>query len=192
MECSAGQVRAGNMVIQNDANETIITAVGGGYGTCVTHHHAELPWRAHVRPRLSGSRTFLCREHIHPKSSGAVAERMKRRKGKRPCESGLCGQGDSPFWANIWNMTPTRNGALMGELIEVTVQAGKGSGSRSCAAPTSVVWGNDGAVPGGLPEASGGCEIKIWADNGYGKWVSRRQGTTNSRVCTSGRGEEHG
>ena len=30
--------------------------------------------------------------------------------------------------------------------------------------------------------------IKIWADNGYGKMVSRRQGNQPESVCASGRG----
>ena len=53
------------------------------------------------------------------------------------------------------------------------------------------VRGNDGAVPGGLlklPEDV----IKIWADNGYGKMVSRRQGNHNPRVYALPGEEEHG
>ena len=34
--------------------------------------------------------------------------------------------------------------------------------------------------------------IKIWADNGYGKMVSRRQGNHNPRVCALPGEEEHG
>ena len=107
---------------------------------------------------------------------------------------GFRGQGDRPFWEDDPRYdTPAKRGALISSLIRQQYDLVKQSD------PDAVCCTNlYGEV---MDLYRQGCldlpadVIKIWADNGYGRMVSRRQGNDNPRVPAlppEGDGGAHG
>ena len=94
---------------------------------------------------------------------------------------GFRGQGDKPFWADDPQYdTPESRGKLMSELIRKQYDFLHAAlpGAPCCTnlyGETMELY-QQGYLD--LPEDV----IKIWADNGYGKMVTRRQGNHNPRI----------
>lgn len=181
----------GNMVIPGtDANSHNYRKLAADMGLWVTHHHAEplgAPMFARVYPELNPSFAE------HPEKFRELWRRgIETQKGEKTVWNlGFRGQGDSPFWANDPEYdTDEKRGALMGELIEEQYRLVKEADPEAVCC-TNLYGETMELYRAGclkLPEDV----IKIWADNGYGKMVSRRQGNHNPRVCALPGEEEHG
>lgn len=94
---------------------------------------------------------------------------------------GFRGQGDKPFWDDDPKYdTPEKRGELMSALIKEQYDLVKDNDPNAVCCTNlydeTMELYKDGFLK--LPDDI----IKIWADNGYGKMVSRRQGNANPRV----------
>lgn len=171
----------GNMTIPGtDHNSHKYKKLASDYGLWITHHHAEpLGARmfARVYPDLEASFNKypdlfrgLWNEGIEDQKDCKVIWNL-----------GFRGQGDRPFWADDPTYdTPATRGKLISEIILEQYELVRK------AVPDAVCCTNlygeimelykEGflTIPGDV--------IKIWADNGFGKMVSRRQNNHNPRV----------
>lgn len=171
----------GNMVIPGtDTNSRLYRKLASDMGLYITHHHAEplgAEMFARAYPELNPSYAEypekfqkLWRDGIQEQKNFKVIWNL-----------GFRGQGDCPFWvSDPQYRTPESRGELMSRLVRVQYDMVKQ------AEPDAVCCTNlygetmelyhDGYLK--LPEDV----IKIWADNGYGKMVTRRQGGHNPRL----------
>lgn len=172
---------SGNMVIPGtDRNGVLYRKLASDMGLYITHHHAEplgAEMFARAHPRLNAS---------YEEHGEKFRELWKRgileQKGMRVIWNlGFRGQGDCPFWENDPQYrTPKARGELMGRLIRVQYDMVKEE--EPDAVCCTNLYGEtmelyrDGflVLPGDV--------IKIWADNGFGKMVTRRQENHNPRV----------
>ena len=171
----------GNMVIPGtDKNAHRYQAMAASFGLYVTHHHAE-PLGAtmflRAYPELSPSYAQ------HPDLFEKLwADAIARQRGQKVVYAlGFRGQGDRPFWADDPAYdTPGKRGALISGIIRRQydmVQAAE-PGAPCC---TSLYGEVMELYSGGfidLPDEI----IRVWADNGYGRMVTRRQGNHNPRI----------
>ncbi len=172
----------GNMVIPGtDKNARKYAGLASEMGLMITHHHAEplgAEMFARAYPDLTASYD-LYPEKFH----GLWKEALERQKNKKVIWNlGFRGQGDKPFWEDdIRYRTEEACGKLMSELIKKQYDYVKEMDADAVCC--SNLYGETmklykkGFLQ--LPDDV----IKIWADNGYGKMVSRRQGNENPRVC---------
>ena len=168
------------MIPGTDRNSKKYAQLAASMGLIITHHHAEplgAEMFARAYPQLKPSYSEypekfreLWREAI-----------LRQKKWKVIWNLGFRGQGDVPFWENDPNyQTDEARGALMGSLIKEQLEMVK----AECpgAVCSTNLYGEamelyqKGCLK--LPEEV----IKIWADNGYGKMVTRRQGNHNPRI----------
>lgn len=149
-------------------------------GLWVTHHHAE-PLGAEMFLRAYPGKAASYQDE--PKLFEALWQEAIEKQKDRNIVWVLSfrGQGDKPFWENDPSFdTPEKRGAMIsyvirkqydmiGEAVEHPVY---------CAA----LYGEIAELYKGgyieIPEDV----IKVWADNGYGRMVSRRHGNTNERI----------
>ncbi|QBE97294.1 glycosyl hydrolase 115 family protein [Blautia producta] len=171
----------GNMVIPGtDRNSGRYRQLASDMGLSITHHHAE-PLGAEMFARAYPGLTPSYEEHgdLFRK---LWEEGIRRQKDMNVVWNiGFRGQGDCPFWADDPRYeTPESRGKLMSCLIREQYNMVKKE------LPEAVCCTNlygetmelyrDGCLE--LPEDV----IKIWADNGYGKMVTRRQENHNPRI----------
>ena len=171
----------GNMVIPGtDSNSKRYKGLAAAMGLAITHHHAEplgaeMFARAYpgVNPSYDENRELfekIWREGIREQKGMEVIWNL-----------GFRGQGDYPFWENDPRYeTPQMRGELMGRLIRIQYDMVKEE------VPDAVCCTNlygetmelyqEGYLK--LPEDV----ITIWADNGFGKMVTRRQWNHNPRI----------
>ena len=171
----------GNMTIPGtDHNSHKYKAPARDYGLWITHHHAEplgAEMFARVYPDLDAS---------FDKYSDLFRELWKKAiEDQKDCKVvwnlGFRGQGDRPFWADDPTYdTPEARGKLMSDLIMEQYDLVKESDPKALCCTNlygeTMELYRDGYLQ--LPEEV----IKIWADNGFGKMVSRRQNNHNPRV----------
>ncbi len=173
----------GNMVIPGtDKNAGRYADLAAGIGLIVTHHHAEplgAEMFARAYPSLSAS------YDLYPEKFHALwQEAIERQRGRKIIWNlGFRGQGDKPFWEDdACYATDRARGKLMGELIQKQYEMVKAEdGDAVCC--TNLYGETMELYQKGclrLPDDV----IKIWADNGYGRMVSRRQGNDNPRICS--------
>ncbi len=171
----------GNMVIPGtDNNSKIYAELAGKMGLWVTHHHAEplgAEMFARAYPELQAS------YDLYPEKFHALwQEALERQEDKKIIWNlGFRGQGDRPFWNDDPRyQTDATRGKLMGELIRKQYDMVKAMDADAVCSTNlygeTMELYQKGCLA--LPEDV----IKIWADNGYGKMVSRRQGNDNPRV----------
>lgn len=171
----------GNMVIPGtDYNSHRYRQLAVDMGLWITHHHAE-PLGAEMFARAYPDLNPSYAEHselFHELWRKAVEE---QKGNKTIWNLGFRGQGDKPFWADDPSYdTPEKRGKLIGDLIwKQYEQVAAVIDNPVCC---TNLYGEVmelyqlGYIM--LPEAV----IAIWADNGYGKMVSRRQENHNPRV----------
>ncbi|SNZ15923.1 Glycosyl hydrolase family 115 [Terribacillus aidingensis] len=171
----------GNMVIPGtDRNSRKFRQKAADTGLWITHHHAE-PLGAEMFTRKYPHLEASYKKHpelFHALWEEGIAE---QKNNKTVFNLGFRGQGDYPFWAEDPAYdTPQKRGALISELINIQYNlVGKYVDNPVCC---TNLYGevmelyNEGHIQLN-PDI-----IKIWADNGYGKMVSRRQEVTNLRV----------
>lgn len=173
----------GNMVIPGtDRNSKIYAKLAGEMGLWITHHHAEplgAEMFARAYPELTASYD-LYPEKFHELWRDA----LERQKGKKIIWNlGFRGQGDRPFWTDDARyQTDESRGRLMSKLIRKQYDMVKMI-DEDAVCSTNLYGETMELYKKGclcLPEDI----IKIWADNGYGKMVSRRQGNDNPRICS--------
>ncbi len=171
----------GNLVIPGtDADARRYRDTAARMGLAITHHHAEplgAEMFARAYPDLAPS------FDAHPDAFRALwRQAIEEQRGLRVVWNlGFRGQGDRPFWEEDpqYN-TPEKRGALISALIREQYDLVRAAdpGAPCCTnlyGETMELW-RQGllALPGDV--------IKIWADNGYGKMVSRRQGNHDPRL----------
>ncbi len=171
----------GNMVIPGtDKNSEKYRQLASDMGLFITHHHAEPlgpPMFARVYPDLNPSY-----KENGKLFRGLWEQGLEEQKDlKVVWNLGFRGQGDCPFWENDPEYASDEDrGRLMGNLIEEQYQMVKRQD------PEGVCCTN---LYGETMELyQKGClklpkdVIRIWADNGFGKMVSRRQENHNPRI----------
>ena len=149
-------------------------------GLIITHHHAE-PLGAEMfvqaypelEPKFS----------LYPEKFRALWQQAIDRQKNTPTvwNIGFRGQGDKPFWEDDPQYdTPEKRGALISSLIREQYDLVKHSDPHAVCCTNlygeTMELYQQGCLD--LPDEV----IKIWADNGFGKMVSRRQGNSNPRV----------
>ncbi|MEK5238994.1 glycosyl hydrolase 115 family protein [Paenibacillus sp. FSL L8-0470] len=149
-------------------------------GLWLTHHHAE-PLGAEMFLRAYPGKQASYQKH--PELFEALwAEAIEQQKDKNVVwVLSFRGQGDQPFWEQDPSFdTPLKRGAMIAQVVRKQYDMIR-SVVRN---PICSV-----ALYGEIAELykSGHIElpddvIKVWADNGYGKMVSRRHGNLNQRV----------
>lgn len=171
----------GNMVIPGtDHNSHKNRKLAADMGLWLTHHHAE-PLGATMFARAYPDLTASYAEYpelFEQLWRSAIEEQISYRV---VWNIGFRGQGDRPFWADDPQYdTPEKRGALISSLIEkqYRILCEYMDNPICCTNLYGEVMElyQQGYIT--LPEQV----IYIWADNGYGKMVSRRQDTHNPRV----------
>ena len=171
----------GNMTIPGtDHNSHRYKKLADEYGLWITHHHAEplgAQMFARAYPDLEAS------FNKHPDLfRGLWQQAIEDQKNcKVVWNLGFRGQGDRPFWADDPTYdTPEARGKLMSELILEQYNLVKESDKDAVCCTNLYGETMELYQDGYLTFPSD--VIKIWADNGFGKMVSRRQNNHNPRV----------
>ena len=171
----------GNLVIPGtDKNSKIYAPIASDMGLMITHHHAEpLGAEMFLRAYPDLEPSYLKHKDLF---EGLWKEAIERQKDEEVIWNiGFRGQGDIPFWANDPAYdTPQKRGELISNIMKEQYAMVREQ------IPDAVFCTNlygeilelyrEGYLQ--IPEDV----IMIWADNGYGKMVSRRQGNHNPRV----------
>ena len=171
----------GNMTIPGtDFNAARFRDLAGEYGLYITHHHAEplgAEMFSRVYPKLEASFAK------YPDLFIGLWEKAiaKQKKYHVIWNLGFRGQGDRPFWADDPSYdTKAKRGQLISSLIRKQYEMVRSydAGAVCCTNLYGEIMElyKDGYID--LPDDV----IRIWADNGYGKMVSRRQNNHNPRV----------
>ncbi len=170
----------GNMVIPGTGENALrYRGLAQRMGLAVTHHHAE-PLGA----RMFGEAypDLEPRYDQYPAEFEALwAEALEEQGNDVVWNLGFRGQGDRPFWADDPRYDTQRSrGQLISGVIrrqyEMVQQRYPGA---ACA--TNLYGEIMELYRAGCLQLPAGV-IKIWADNGYGAMVSRRQGNHDPRV----------
>lgn len=172
----------GNIVIPGtDQNARKYAALASGMGLIITHHHAE-PLGAEMFARAYPD-LLPSYDRYPEKFHGLWKEALERQRDEKVIWNlGFRGQGDKPFWMDdVRYQSDEARGKLMSELIKKQYDLVKEMDADAVCSSNLYGETMDLYQKGflHLPEDV----IKIWADNGYGKMVSRRQGNVNPRIC---------
>ncbi|MCR4922540.1 MAG: glycosyl hydrolase 115 family protein [Lachnospiraceae bacterium] len=181
----------GNMTIPGtDENAHIYWKLASKMGLRITHHHAE-PLGAEMF-----SRAYPDKEASFDKYPELFEklwrDAIERQSGHKVLWNlGFRGQGDRPFWSDDPKYdTDEKRGCLMSKLIKKQYDIVKSYDKHAVCC--SNLYGETmelykkGFLK--LPDDV----IYIWADNGFGKMVSRRQGNHNPRVYALPEDESEG
>lgn len=172
----------GNMVIPGTdlPRHGIHHKLADEMGLWVTHHHAE-PLGADMFLRAFPDKQASYQEH--PELFEQLwQEAIERQKDEKIVwVLSFRGQGDKPFWENDPSFdTPEKRGKLISQVVRK--QYDMISGQVPGPVCSMAMYGEIAELyKQGHIEVPPGV-IKMWADNGYGKMVSRRHGNLNLRV----------
>ncbi len=184
----------GNLVIPGtDKNAHRYRELAASFGLIITHHHAE-PLGAQMFLRAYPNLNASYAEHPDL-FEGLWLEAIEKQKAHPTVWNiGFRGQGDCPFWASDPQYdTDEKRGRLMSQLIRRQYDFLRAE-LPDAVLCTNLYGETMELYRKGLLEIPEDV-IKIWADNGYGKMVSRRQGNHNPRVVSlpeKGVGGAHG
>lgn len=183
----------GNMVIPGtDKNGSRYRRLAADMGLYITHHHAE-PLGAEMFARVYPG--FNPSYAEYPELFHKLWEEgIERQKNMHVVWNlGFRGQGDCPFWnSDPQYNTDESRGKLISELIckqyDMVKKVDPDAVCCSNLYGETMELYQKGYID--LPRDV----IMIWADNGYGKMVSRRQENHNPRVpaLPEGQGNRHG
>nr|WP_235548970.1 glycosyl hydrolase 115 family protein [Paenibacillus sp. Soil522] len=172
----------GNMVIPGTdlPRHGVHADVAAEMGLWITHHHAE-PLGAEMFLRAYEGRKASYQEN--PELFETLWEEAIEKQKDRSIVWVLSfrGQGDSPFWVNDPSFdTPEKRGEMISRVVrkQYDMVRSKVADPNCCVALYGEISELYKAGHISLPEDI----IKVWADNGYGKMVSRRHGNQNLRV----------
>lgn len=171
----------GNMVIPGtDYNSHKYRQLAADMGLWITHHHAEpLGARMFARAYPELTPSYAAHPELFHKLWKEAVEEQK--ENKTIWNLGFRGQGDRPFWMEDPAYdTPQKRGRLIEKLIlqQYREVADVIENPVCCTNLYGEVMELYQMGYLTLPEPV----IAVWADNGYGKMVSRRQGNHNPRV----------
>lgn len=173
----------GNMVIPGtDKNAKKYRSLARDMGLIITHHHAE-PLGAEMFARAYPDLQASYAEYPE-KFHGLWEQALEEQDGYKVIWNlGFRGQGDRPFWKDDPQFaTPTARGALMSKLIRIQYDLVQERFPGAVCATNlygeTMELYQEGFLC--LPDQV----IKIWADNGYGAMVTRRQGNHNPRISS--------
>jgi len=159
-------------------------------GLWVTHHHAE-PLGAEMFLRAYPGKQASYNQH--PELFEALwEEAIERQKDKNIVwVLSFRGQGDQPFWAQDPAFdTPEKRGALISQVVrkQYEMVRRKVNDPQCCIA----LYGEIAELyKAGYIDIPGEI-MRIWADNGYGKMVSRRHNNHNLRIPSLPSKEDEG
>ncbi|MGN7941573.1 glycosyl hydrolase 115 family protein [Virgibacillus sp. 6R] len=171
----------GNMVIPGtDIEDPTYKKIAIEMGLWITHHHAE-PLGAKMFNRVfpEHNASYIENEDLFKKLwKDAIIEQQN---DKVIWNIGFRGQGDRPFWVDDPTFdTDEKRGALISKIMrdqyEMIAEYQK---EPICC--VNLYGEITELYKKGLLDLPDGV-IKIWADSGYGKMVSRRQGNHNPRI----------
>ena len=149
-------------------------------GLWVTHHHAE-PLGAEMFLRAFPGKNASYQEH--PELFEQLwQEAIEKQKDQQIVwVLSFRGQGDKPFWIDDPAFdTPEKRGALISSVMQKQYEMIRAVVSEPVCC--TAMYGEIAELyQAGHIEVPADV-IKIWADNGYGKMVSRRHGSTSLRV----------
>ncbi|WP_160720753.1 glycosyl hydrolase 115 family protein [Bacillus sp. USDA818B3_A] len=172
----------GNMVIPGTdlPKHGIHTDLASEMGLWVTHHHAE-PLGAEMFLRAYPGQKPNYQENPELFENLWKEAIEKQKNQKTIWVLSFRGQGDAPFWQYAPEFdTPEKRGDMISKVVERQYELIKQSVEQPVC--SMALYGEIAElykeghirVPKGV--------IYIWADNGYGKMVSRRQGNENLRI----------
>ncbi len=171
----------GNLVIPGTGrNADKYGPLASDMGLYLTHHHSQ-PLGAEMFVQAYPSLTPSYGEHAE-KFQELWKKGIERQKGRNVIWTlGFRGQGDYPFWVNDPQyQTPEAQGKLISSLLRQQYDMVKAE-QPDAVCCTNLYGETMELYQGGwldIPEDV----IKIWADNGFGKMVSRRQENHNPRI----------
>jgi hypothetical protein len=171
----------GNMVIPGtDTNSKLYREAASKMGLYITHHHAE-PLGAEMFARVYPELTPSYAEHPDLFQKLWKESIQDQKNMKVVWNLGFRGQGDRPFWVDSPQYdTPKSRGRLISELIKLQLEyvSAVVENPACCINLYGEVMElyKDGYID--LPDNV----IRIWADNGYGKMVTRRMDLHNPRI----------
>lgn len=171
----------GNMVIPGTGrNARRYRELAARRGLAITHHHAEpLGAEMFVRAYPDKEASYDKYPELFQRLWSTAVEEQSGMKVI--WNLGFRGQGDYPFWENNPDYnTPESRGALMSRLIDFQYRTVKEQNPD--AVFCSNLYGETMELyrQGFLSFPKG--TIKIWADNGFGKMVTRRQENHDPRL----------
>ncbi|OZQ77451.1 hypothetical protein CA596_07300 [Paenibacillus odorifer] len=174
----------GNMVIPGTdlPRGGVHYEVAAEMGLWLTHHHAEpLGAEMFLRAYPGKQASYL----KHPELFEALwAEAIEQQKDKKVVwVLSFRGQGDQPFWElDPYFDTAEKRGAMIAQVIRKQYDMIRNAVQNPVC--SVALYGEIAELYKGgyikLPDDV----IKVWADNGYGKMVSRRHGNLNQRVSS--------
>jgi hypothetical protein len=172
----------GNMVIPGTdlPKHGIHADLAAEMGLWVTHHHAE-PLGAEMFLRAYPGKKASYQEH--PELFEALWEEAIEQQKDRNIVWVLSfrGQGDAPFWLSDPAFdTPEKRGEMISRVVrkQYDMVRSKVAHPKCSVALYGEIAELYKAGHVNFPEDI----IKIWADNGYGKMVSRRSNNENNRI----------
>lgn len=149
-------------------------------GLWVTHHHAE-PLGAEMFLRAYPGRAASYQQEPELFEALWWEAIHKQKDHNKVWVLSFRGQGDRPFWHHDSSFdTPEKRGAMISKVIrrQYEMISSEVADPVCCVALygeiSELYKGGHIAVPDGV--------IQIWADNGYGTMVSRRNGNENLRI----------
>lgn len=171
----------GNMVIPGtDKNSGIYCHLASQMGLYITHHHAE-PLGAEMFARRYPNLNPSYDEYPEL-FQGLWKEAIENQRGQKVVWNlGFRGQGDCPFWEHDSRyVTEAERGALISSLIRLQYDLVRAEDPKALCC-TNLYGETMELYQKGFMSMPTDV-IKIWADNGYGKMVSRRQNNHNPRI----------
>lgn len=182
----------GNMVIAGtDRGTDRLALLASNMGLWITHHHGEL-----LGARMFG-RVYPDLEPSYGKHpelfEGLWREAAQAMRGRNVLWAiGFRGQGDCAFWAHDPSFaTDAARGAFISKIMRRQMEIVR-EVSPDAIFCTNLYGEMMGLYQNGHLDVPQDV-IRIWADNGYGRMVSRRQGLLNPRVDSMpGGAGEHG
>ena len=173
----------GNMVIPGtDKNSKVYRRLASDMGLWITHHHAE-PLGAEMF-----ARAYPDKEPNYAETPGLFHKLWEdaviaQKDMKVIWTLGFRGQGDCPFWNNdssgLYD-TPEKRGRLISEILNTQKQLIK-KHIKQPVLCTNLYGEIMELYEQGYIDISDDI-IKIYADNGYGKMVTRRRGNHTVRI----------
>ncbi|MDQ0232531.1 glycosyl hydrolase 115 family protein [Metabacillus malikii] len=173
----------GNMVIPGtDIEHSPYKKIASRMGLWITHHHAE-PLGARMFSRVFPNKnpSYVENETLFKELwKEAILEQTTN---KVIWNIGFRGQGDRPFWLDDPTFdTDKKRGQLISKIIMDQYKMINDIQENPICCVNLYGEITDLYKKGLLTLPEG--VIKVWADNGYGKMVSRRQGNDNPRISS--------
>ncbi|MFS0636217.1 glycosyl hydrolase 115 family protein [Mesobacillus foraminis] len=171
----------GNMVIPGtDIENPVYKKMASEMGLWITHHHAE-PLGARMFSRVFPDKKASYTENKELFQQLWREAIREQKDNKVIWNIGFRGQGDRPFWVDDPAFdTDEKRGALISEIIRDQYDM-IDEVQKNPICCVNLYGEITELYKQGLLEFPEGV-IKVWADSGYGKMVSRRQGSHNPRV----------